>query len=326
MISYSVIIVNFNGEHIIGECLKSVYASSVKPEKVIVYDNASSDNSLSYIRDFFPDTMVIAGEKNIGFGRANNACLDFIDSEFILFLNNDAVVDVDCAHYLLESIGKDDNIFIVNPLIYLGWEKDSQNVYSFGAVLTKEGFGISPINPDIEYKKITCFSGACFMARTELFKKMRFQEKFFLYYEEPELSARALREGLLFTRCRKAIVHHLENASSPQDKNKGICFRQYYAIPNRFYMIGRYWPPLLTLYALPLNLFHLFYFWGFIIANKQWKYSGIILGSFKKYAEGFSDRKYNAPLKNPGWYKKLASLSFSELFSLKNKVLRKKGH
>ena len=92
MNSYDVVIVNYNGEKIITLCLRSIYNSEIKPNQVIIYDNASKDKSVAIIKKKFPETKLIRGRENIGFGNGNNKAMRYSKSDFILFVNNDVLL------------------------------------------------------------------------------------------------------------------------------------------------------------------------------------------------------------------------------------------
>ncbi|MFH1910353.1 MAG: glycosyltransferase family 2 protein [bacterium] len=319
MKTHDVVIVNYNGEKIISNCLKSIYGSTVKPSKVIIYDNASVDKSLKIIRQKFPQVKLIAGKTNIGFGRANNAGMKYCDGELILFMNNDVILDKNCTQELLGGF-EDERIAIINPIIYTGWQKRANApVYSFGAQMNTSGFGYGLFDQGDDNQDLNCFSGACFMARAKTIKKLQFEKRFFLYYEEPELSTRILIANLKIARKKKAKSYHLENYSSPKKKAAGICFRQFYAIQNRFYMIGRYWPTTLLMHAVPLNVLHLFYNLFFFIRSGHLRKASIIYLAVASFIAG---RKKYKKRSDTSWTKNLVDSRLSKILDLRKKVYR----
>ncbi len=96
-IELSVIIVNYNVKFYLEQCLASVLAASEGHKvEVIVVDNVSTDGSVEYIREHFPQVKCIANKENIGFSRANNRALEHAQGKYVLFLNPDTVVPEDC--------------------------------------------------------------------------------------------------------------------------------------------------------------------------------------------------------------------------------------
>ncbi|TAL58831.1 MAG: glycosyltransferase [Bacteroidetes bacterium] len=92
----SIIIVNYNVEHFLEQCLHSVFkACSGMESEVIVVDNSSVDGSVSMVQKKFPQIRLIANEKNVGFSAANNQAIKESKGEYILLLNPDTVVQED---------------------------------------------------------------------------------------------------------------------------------------------------------------------------------------------------------------------------------------
>lgn len=318
MKSYDVVIVNYNGERIIGSCLDSVFDSSVPPRKVIVFDNASQDNSVSYIKKKFPQVELIESKENIGFGRGNNEGMKRSESEYILFMNNDLILDKKCAKNLVRGFD-DKDLAILNPLIHRGWDKKTKEIYSFGAELNVSGFGYSLTDTGSDRSDLSCFSGACFMAKADLIKKYKFEERFFLYYEEPELSVRLLKDDLLIGRKKSARCYHLESYSSPGDSAKAVAFRQFYGIQNRWYMLGKHWPTRYIICALAVNVLHLFYNLTFFLRHfefRKMKLSYLAITSLIRGRRYFSHKRGNK------WFCKLEALSLKKAVALLQAVYR----
>ena len=98
----SVIIVNYNVRHFLEQCLHSLYAALEGIEaEVWVVDNASSDNSVSQLKPYFPLVNWVESAENLGFSRANNLALGRVSGDFVLFLNPDTLVPEDCLHQCL---------------------------------------------------------------------------------------------------------------------------------------------------------------------------------------------------------------------------------
>jgi len=318
MNSYDVVIVNYNGEKIITQCLRSIYNSEIKPNQVIIYDNASKDKSVAIIKKKFPETKLIRGRENIGFGNGNNKAMRYSKSDFILFVNNDVLLDKKCTKYLIEGLKKDSRTAIVNPLIYKGWQKKKrQEIYSFGAAINEAGFAYSLYSKASDRSDLMCFSGACFLTRANIIKKIGFDKNLFLYYEEPIISIDVLLKGYKIARLKKSYCYHLENYSSPQNHVSGVSFRQYYGTQNRLYMVGRYWPYSKRCKALLINGLYLVYITTYYLLHGQWKYLNIWKVAYKKYRFG---RKNKVQNRDNSWCKKLERMSFGKYLQLRKIV------
>ena len=104
----SVVIVNYNVKHYLEQCLNSVCKAvgNVPSAEVIVVDNASSDGSVEYIRERFPDINLIASDKNLGFARANNLAIRQSKGEYVLLLNPDTIVAENTFAHFVDFMDK----------------------------------------------------------------------------------------------------------------------------------------------------------------------------------------------------------------------------
>lgn len=323
MQSYDVIIVNYNGEKILERCLESVYASVPAPANVIVYDNASADRSCELIRRAFPQVRLIEGPVNIGFGPGNNAAMEHATSDALLFMNNDLILGRDCAAELLAALDRYPEAAIVNPMIYSGWDLDRRDrIYTFGSTTNASGFGygMDPATGDTD--QMSCFSGACFMARTALMRANPFEPRYFLYYEEPELSVRFMRQNHRIARSRSAECWHYVNFSTDGRVPAGIAFRQYYSIPNRWFMLGRFWPWRMMPWAMMVNVAHLIYVFSFMIWHRQWRFLPVAWRAPAEWLAGILQRGGRPP--NPNWYQKLDRTPLRHYLTLWGEVFARK--
>src|SRR6476659_1197099 len=88
----SVVVVNWNAEQFLRECLRSIEDETRAEYEIIVVDNASRDNSLKMLRHEFPNVAVIANKDNKGFAAANNQGIALARGRYILLLNPDTVI------------------------------------------------------------------------------------------------------------------------------------------------------------------------------------------------------------------------------------------
>ena len=117
----SVIIVNFNSEKFLLECLKSIEKSSLPMDnfEVIVIDNASNDNSMISVPQKFPAVKFIKLEHNIGFARANNLAIKKARGEYILILNPDTVIPSATFKTILKFLDKNPQTAVVTARLNL---------------------------------------------------------------------------------------------------------------------------------------------------------------------------------------------------------------
>ena len=102
-VSVSVIIVNYNGLNYLKNCFESIAKQLAGiPHEIIVTDNDSTDGSCNYIKEHFPDVVLIPSTKNLGFGKGNNVAVAKAEGKYILLLNNDTILQSHLAPALEE--------------------------------------------------------------------------------------------------------------------------------------------------------------------------------------------------------------------------------
>lgn len=113
-----VIIVTYKGRYWYDKCFQSLRESTY-PVTTIVVDNASGDGSADYIREHFPEVIVIESDKNLGFGNANNVGMKYArehDCDYVFLLNQDTWVDADMMEKLVEAAEKHPGYGVYSPV------------------------------------------------------------------------------------------------------------------------------------------------------------------------------------------------------------------
>jgi GT2 family glycosyltransferase len=231
----SVIIVNYNVKHFLEQCLYSVLRAiqSVEAE-VIVVDNNSTDGSLQYLEPIFSSVQFIKSKENLGFGKANNLALQSAKGEYILFLNPDTLVPEDCfikcIHFLesqtkagalgirmLDGTGKflpeskrsfpdTTTAFLkLTSLSSLFPDSPFFNKYALGHLSEKENH------------KVDVLAGAfMFFKRSAIEKIGGFDEAFFMYGEDIDLSYRCKLAGFDNWYFAESSIIHFKGESAKQ--------------------------------------------------------------------------------------------------------------
>lgn len=115
--SVSVCIANYNGEHLLRDCIDSVLAQDTGVYvEILVHDDASQDNSLALLAKAYPRVRVIASDTNVGFCVANNRMAEWARGEYLLMLNNDAALDPDALRsFLSEAVRISEDAILTLP-------------------------------------------------------------------------------------------------------------------------------------------------------------------------------------------------------------------
>jgi GT2 family glycosyltransferase len=213
-VDLSVLIVNYNVKAYIDQCLRSVErASQGLQVEVIVVDNASSDGSVAHIQKHFPWVTCIASPENLGFGRANNLAAAQAKGEFVLYLNPDTVVPEDNFRRALEVMRSKPEIGSMGCRMIDGsghFLPESKRGLPTPAVALYRILGLAKLfpkhprfgayyaghlAPDASgYVDVHC--GAWMLMRGSVLHQIGgFDEAFFMYGEDIDLSYRVLQAG-----------------------------------------------------------------------------------------------------------------------------------
>jgi GT2 family glycosyltransferase len=226
----SIIIVNYNVRYFLELCLRSVQASCDNIDsEIIVIDNVSADDSCKMVKDLFPEVILIENSENVGFSRANNQGVAIAKGEYVLILNPDTVVGEDCFHEILEFADtKNDLGALAVKLIdgtgeFLPESKRGiptlkASLYKIlGSSNTKGTYYANHIESN-GIDEIDILVGAFMLMKTAVYKKVGgFDEDYFMYGEDIDLSYKLLKENLKNYYLGTTKVIHFKGESTRKD-------------------------------------------------------------------------------------------------------------
>ncbi len=202
------IVVTYESAEVLPACLTALKAEGVS---AIVVDNASQDVSAEVARLFGAE--VIRNARNEGYGRANNAGVARADSEFVLIVNPDLVVEPGCIAALVRAARRYPDAAIIAPKIVEPDGRVFVQPRSLLAPYLQNPKGV-PCDPQGDVC-IPFVSGACFMMRQQLFIQIGgFDEEIFLFYEDDDLCRRLTEAGMAIVYTPAAAARHLRGKSS----------------------------------------------------------------------------------------------------------------
>jgi GT2 family glycosyltransferase len=202
----SIIIVNHNGKHLLLDCFKSLSYINYPNYEIVLVDNNSTDNSLEFIKDNYPRTIIIRLEKNYGYAEPNNIGAKKANGKYLLFLNNDTKVTPNFLNELVHAIESDEKIAICQSLLL----RFDGTVDSAGDFVDKYGCAFSSKTIPKKTSPIFSARGACMMIKKNVFNKLEgFDEKFFASFEDVDLGWRAwINEYKVVIVPQSVVFHH----------------------------------------------------------------------------------------------------------------------
>jgi len=214
----STVILNWNGKEYLASCIQSLREQTYSNLEMILVDNASTDGSVEYIKNLFPDLRVIVNKKNLGYGGGNNVGIGASQGRYVMILNNDTRLDPHCIEELKRGIEKDERYGSCASKILL--EHKDNLVDAAGISVCPDGLSIGrgrlekgDLYDDEE--QVFAASGCACLYRREMLEDIGlYDEDFFAYAEDTDLGWRAQLANWKTIYNPKAIVYHSHSASS----------------------------------------------------------------------------------------------------------------
>jgi GT2 family glycosyltransferase len=240
----SIIVVNYNVEFFLEQCLNSVReALKDVSGEVLVVDNNSIDNSVSMVAEKFPEFTLIANKDNLGFSKANNQGMKIAKGEYILLLNPDTVVQEDTFSKVLHFMDEHPDAGGLGVKMVDGKGRflpESKRGLPTPAVAFWKLFGFSTLFPKSKFfgqyhlgyldknenHKIQILSGAFMLMRQEALNKVGLlDEAFFMYGEDIDLSYRLTQGGFNnYYFADTSIIHYKGESTKKSSVNYVIVF------------------------------------------------------------------------------------------------------
>jgi GT2 family glycosyltransferase len=240
----SIIIVNYNVEYFLEQCLHSVYSACEGIEsEVFVVDNNSVDGSINMIKEKFPQLVLIENKDNRGFSKANNQAISIANGEYVLLLNPDTVVEKDTFSKVIEymDFNKEAGGLGVKMIDGKGhFLPESKRGLPTPEVAFYKVFGLSKLFPksrkfgkyhlscldNDEIHEVEILAGAFMLIRKSVLDKIGYlDENFFMYGEDIDLSYRIIKEGfknIYFPKTR--IIHYKGESTKKSSVNYVFIF------------------------------------------------------------------------------------------------------
>ena len=219
--SVAVVILNWNGKDLLSRFLPGVVSSKYSNLQLIVGDNASTDNSVEFIRANYPQIRIIENDQNYGFAEGYNRILQQVNADYYVLLNSDVEVPEDWIEPVIRLMETDSQIAAAQPKIK--WQRDKSEFEYAGAAggfMDINGFPFcrgrlfDEVETDFgqynDPKEIFWASGAAFFIKTAVWKQTSgLDPDLFAHMEEIDLCWRLKNLGYKISYCPDAEVYHV---------------------------------------------------------------------------------------------------------------------
>ena len=230
--SVAIVILNWNGKHHLQQFLPSVIATNYSNYRIIVADNASTDTSLDFLRENFPQVELIILNKNHGFARGYNEALKQITADYYLLLNSDVEVQPGWLLPMVAVLETEEKAVACQPKI-LAYKNRNLFEYAGGSGGWLDLFGYPFARGRIfdiceedhgqfdKTEEVFWASGAAMLIKSEIYHQLNgFDEYFFAHQEEIDLCWRIHLAGYRIFCCPQSVVYHVGGGTLPKGNSK----------------------------------------------------------------------------------------------------------
>ena len=262
MAKVSVVIINYNGRKYLQQFLPSVLAATYSNMEIIVADNASTDDSIEFLRKTYPSVRIIELKRNHGYAGGYNLALKDVKSDYYVLLNSDVEVSPGWIEPVVELMEKDKMIGACQPKI-LNYNNKDQFEYSgaSGGWLDCLGypfargriFDICEVDTGQynDNQKIFWASGAALFIRADLFYKAGgLDTYFFAHMEEIDFCWRLQLLGYCIYVCPASVVYHVGSGTLPKGNERKV----FLNFRNNMIMLAKNLPKRQSFWKIPLRV------------------------------------------------------------------------
>jgi GT2 family glycosyltransferase len=264
----SIVIVNWNGRHLLARCLPRVLAQDWADAEVVVFDNGSTDGSADWVEAHYPAVRVLRGARNLGFAAGNNAAIGQTKGAYVATLNNDADPDPDWLSCLVGAMAATPEVGMCASKMVRA--DDPSTIDACGVEVDRAGIAWNRYSGERErsgetapYEVFGPCAGAALYRRTMLEQVGSFDADYFAYNEDVDLAWRAQRAGWRCFYVPAARVTHRHSSTA----REGSPFKGYHVGRNKVWTLIKNYPWPDWLRALPTIAAYDTAGWGYALAH-----------------------------------------------------------
>lgn len=208
----TLLVINYNGRKYLSSCLDSLLKTDYPHFKIVVIDNCSMDDSVEFLKKNYPNVELIQKNENLGYACAINSAMDIVESEYVVLLNNDIIVEPEWLKQLIPFINVKD-VAAVNPKIL--FLNNKKVINAAGGHCDIYGVGWNRGNGEFDkgqydmVEEVFYVNGTAMLIRKSVWKDVgTFDERYFLYGEDLDWCWRARLRGYKLLYVPYARIYH----------------------------------------------------------------------------------------------------------------------
>lgn len=296
--SVGVVIVTYNSEKFIQSCISSIKLNKYTNLKIVVCDNASSDNTVYLVKKIFPEVHVIISKKNLGFGAGNNKGIRYLlglKCSYITLINPDTKIKPNLLQKLVNVFYADKMVGVASPIIT--YMNDPNIIWFAGGYFNSLFCYTKHLNMNkklnecnINSGNVGFLTGACMMVKSEVFNIVGLlPEQYFLYFEDVFYCQKViLNKYSTFLLAEALSSHNVSSTTGKAGTNEMTPLKAYYFARNPIIYINNEVNNLLkiTNYIGQFAIRFPFYLFQFIRDKNFHSFYSYILGIYDGFVGG----------------------------------------
>jgi len=260
--SVAVVILNWNGKAFLEKFLPSVVSSTYTNLSIIVADNASTDDSVDFLRKSYPSIKILQNQQNEGFAKGYNTALKQVTADYYVLLNSDVEVEAGWIEPVISLMESDPLIAACQPKIRSYNNKEYFEyagacggwIDSFGYPFNRGRlFDVCEIDRGQydDVQPICWATGASMFVRSELFHKLGgFDDYFFAHQEEIDLCWRLQHQGYKIFVQPASVVYHVGGGTLPMGDKRKV----FLNFRNNLVMLTKNFPGYESFWKIPFRM------------------------------------------------------------------------
>ena len=224
----AVVILNWNGKDFLAKFLPDVIMYSQEDADVIIADNASTDDSVEFLKKNFPTIRIILNNENGGYAKGYNEALAQIDADYYVLLNSDIEVTQDWIKPIIKLMEMDPQVVACQPKLVSFYEREKfEYAGASGGFIDKYGYPFcrGRLFQSLEYDKgqyddpveVFWATGACLFVKAVVYHELGgLDDRFFAHMEEIDFCWRAKNAGYKIMVCPESKVYHVGGGTLPK--------------------------------------------------------------------------------------------------------------